>query len=77
MAVEINSKKPQAEVGWYALETADGTTQYLQAKGSIKYGNPAGDGLVAQGWKFVGTEDPRLEKVEEVKEESKTSKAKK
>jgi len=77
MAVEINSKKPQAEVGWYALETADGTTQYLQVKGSTKYGNPAGDGLVAQGWKFVGTEDPTAEKVEEKAEEEKSSKAKK
>lgn len=80
MAVEINSKKPEAQVGWYVTETAEGL-DYLQAKGSTKYGNPVGDALLAQGYKFVGPEDPRTveveEEAEEVKEESKTSKAKK
>lgn len=77
---EVNSKRPEALPGWYSTETEHGL-EYVQTKGSTKYGNPGGDALIAQGYKFVGAEDPRTVKVEEeakeVKEESKTSKAKK
>ncbi len=65
---EVNSKKPEAQVGWYVTETAEGL-DYLQAKGSTKYGNPVGDALLAQGYKFAGSEDPRTVEVEEEAEE--------
>jgi len=78
MAVEINSKKPQAEPGWYSTETANGL-DYLEVKASTKFGNPGGDALIAQGYKYVGKEDPRLseKKAEEEETEVKDSKAKK
>lgn len=80
---EVNSKRPEALPGWYSTETEHGL-EYVQTKGSTKYGNPGGDALIAQGYKFVGAEDPRLEEVEEAEEvevkpsaKPKASKAKK
>lgn len=75
---EVNgNKQPIAPSGFYALETDNGTV-YLEYRKTEKFGNPGADGAIAQGYKYVGKEDPRLAQKEEPKEEVKAeSKAKK
>lgn len=65
---EVTKNKPIAPSGFYAIDTENGT-EYIKFNETTKYGNPGADGAIAQGYRYVGTEDPRAKaKTEEVKE---------